>query len=116
MQVEEKNAIISSHSTLVAAFQSMEFSVGVLWGFWIAVIASSSSGVEAKSNNPVLLVSFDGLAAHHLEKFLSEHPTSNFQKFITGGVKAEYMIPAFPSSTFPNHWTLVSLFVVFGFV
>ena len=74
-------------------------------GFWLASVVLKS--VDAKSNNPLLLVSFDGLASVHFDKFLSENPTSNFQKFITSGVKAEYMLPAFPSSTFPNHWTLV---------
>ena len=57
---------------------------------------------------PVLLVSFDGLRDDKLDLFLEQNPSSNFQKFIDEGVNADFMIPSFPSATFPNHWTIVT--------
>ena len=68
---------------------------------------------ETIKTNPVLLVSFDGLRASHFDEFLKANPTSNFQKFINNGVKAEFMKPSFPSLTFPNHWTLVTNKLIF---
>ena len=77
----------------------------------VALVVLSIVGKNAhgtKAINPVLLISFDGLSSVVFEKFLKENPTSNFGSFISQGVKADYMQPSFPSSTFPNHWTLVT--------
>ena len=55
------------------------------------------------------MVSLDGFRADKLDEFLQENPNSNFQKRIVDvGVKADYMMPSFPSLTFPNHFTLVT--------
>lgn len=61
-----------------------------------------------KTRNPVLLISLDGFRADKFDSFLIENPDSNFAKFIKDGLKAKYMKPAFPSLTFPNHWTIVT--------
>ena len=58
--------------------------------------------VHGSKINPVLLVSFDGLRASSLDEFVIENPSSNFKKLIDNGVKAEYMLPSFPSITFPS--------------
>jgi predicted AlkP superfamily pyrophosphatase or phosphodiesterase len=58
---------------------------------------------------PTLMISLDGFRADKLNQFLQENPNSNFQKRVVEvGVKADYMIPSFPSLTFPNHFTLVT--------
>jgi predicted AlkP superfamily pyrophosphatase or phosphodiesterase len=58
---------------------------------------------------PTLLISLDGLSAVKLDEYLKENQNSNFQKlFVNEGVKAKSMKPAFPSLTFPNHYTLVT--------
>jgi predicted AlkP superfamily pyrophosphatase or phosphodiesterase len=58
--------------------------------------------------NQILLISFDGLSSVYFEEFLKENPKSNFQSFINEGLRAEFLKPSFPTSTFPNHYTLVT--------
>ncbi|GAB2629164.1 ectonucleotide pyrophosphatase/phosphodiesterase [Emticicia sediminis] len=50
------------------------------------------------------MVSFDGFRHDYVEKY----NTSNIKEFIKQGAAAEMMRPAFPSKTFPNHYTLVT--------
>jgi predicted AlkP superfamily pyrophosphatase or phosphodiesterase len=52
----------------------------------------------------VILISIDGFRWDYLEK--AELP--NFQRLIKTGVRARAMIPAFPTKTFPNHYTIVT--------
>ncbi len=52
----------------------------------------------------VVLVSIDGFRADYVEKY----DASNIAAIGNEGVKADYMIPSFPSLTFPNHYTLVT--------
>lgn len=51
-----------------------------------------------------ILISLDGFRADFLDRGLT--PTLN--SFIAQGVSPKYMIPSFPSVTFPNHYTLVT--------
>ncbi|MEP0714243.1 ectonucleotide pyrophosphatase/phosphodiesterase [Algoriphagus sp.] len=52
----------------------------------------------------VILISLDGFRYDYVERFQPE----NLSKFIADGVKAESMMPSFPSKTFPNHYTLAT--------
>ena len=47
------------------------------------------------------MISFDGLRSSKLEEFLDNNPDCAFNQIIKDGVKAEYMIPSFPTLTFP---------------
>lgn len=52
----------------------------------------------------VILVSFDGWRAdYHTRASLP-----NLERLMARGVRAEALIPSFPSKTFPNHYTLVT--------
>lgn len=52
----------------------------------------------------VLLISLDGFRADYLDR-----PAAiRLRELAARGVRAESMIPAFPSKTFPNHYTLVT--------
>ena len=51
-----------------------------------------------------ILISLDGFRADFLQRGLT--PTLN--SFIEEGVSPRYMLPSFPSVTFPNHFTLVT--------
>ncbi|MCJ1433010.1 hypothetical protein MMC27_002369 [Xylographa pallens] len=51
-----------------------------------------------------ILISLDGFRADFLNRGLT--PTLN--SFIAEGVSPRYMLPSFPSVTFPNHYTLVT--------
>ena len=52
----------------------------------------------------VLLISFDGFRADYVDR-----PNAiNLRRLAARGVRAERLIPVFPSKTFPNHYTLVT--------
>ena len=51
-----------------------------------------------------LVVSLDGFHPH----YISEELTPNLHRLLTSQYGVPYMIPSFPSSTFPNHWTMVT--------
>jgi predicted AlkP superfamily pyrophosphatase or phosphodiesterase len=53
---------------------------------------------------PLLLVSIDGFRPDYLDRGLTPH----LAQLAKDGVRAESMQPAFPSLTFPNHYTLVT--------
>ena len=57
---------------------------------------------------PILMISFDGMRSSKFEEFLQQNPHSAFNEIINGGIKAEYMIPSFPTLTFPNHYTIAT--------
>jgi predicted AlkP superfamily pyrophosphatase or phosphodiesterase len=58
-----------------------------------------------QDNSPaVLLVSFDGFRYDYID----QHDLKNFKKFRAAGAAAQGLVPCFPSSTFPNHYTLVT--------
>lgn len=59
---------------------------------------------QPTSPTPLLLVSIDGFRADYLDRNLS--PT--LAALAAEGVRARAMQPAFPSLTFPNHYTLVT--------
>ncbi len=51
-----------------------------------------------------ILISLDGFRAD----FLTRGVTPTLNQFIAEGVSPKYMMPSFPSVTFPNHYTLVT--------
>ncbi|KAF2270588.1 Phosphodiest-domain-containing protein [Lojkania enalia] len=51
-----------------------------------------------------ILISLDGFRADFLYRGLT--PTLN--KFIENGISPKYMLPSFPSVTFPNHYTMAT--------
>ncbi|KAJ1776608.1 hypothetical protein LPJ54_002958 [Coemansia sp. RSA 1824] len=52
----------------------------------------------------LVLVSLDGFRADYLDRGL----TPNLINIGKQGLRADYMLPSFPSSTFPNHYTIVT--------
>jgi len=61
---------------------------------------------QSEARAPVtILVSIDGFRADYLDRGV----TPNLSKLAAGGISAA-MRPAFPSKTFPNHWTIVTGF------
>ena len=52
----------------------------------------------------VILISLDGFRYDYLDKF--KPPTLN--KLAKDGVRAKWMIPSFPTKTFPNHYTIAT--------
>lgn len=52
----------------------------------------------------VILISLDGFRYDYVDKFKT--PTLN--RLAANGVRAKWMIPSFPTKTFPNHYTIVT--------
>lgn len=66
-----------------------------------AALRSNGSSLFAPTT---ILVSLDGFRAD----FLDREMTPTLHRFIEQGVSPKYMLPSFPSLTFPNHWTMVT--------
>ncbi len=69
--------------------------------FLFLIIGCSQPAEEV---NPVLLISFDGFRYD----YLSKTDTPNFDSLAANGVKAESLIPVFPTKTFPNHYSIAT--------
>ncbi|KAL8872226.1 MAG: hypothetical protein Q9174_002106 [Haloplaca sp. 1 TL-2023] len=67
------------------------------------ILAILSNGT-AEFAPTTILISLDGFRADFLRRGLT--PTLN--SFVAQGVSPSYMLPSFPSVTFPNHYTLVT--------
>lgn len=67
-------------------------------------IADRSNATEQQEKPYVILISIDGVRHDYLEKF----QTPFLNKKAEDAVVADYMIPSYPSVTFPNHYTIVT--------
>lgn len=67
----------------------------------VAKLLSNGTSVFAPTT---IIISLDGFRADFLQRNLT--PTLN--SFIRDGVSPKYMLPSFPSLTFPNHFTLAT--------
>jgi predicted AlkP superfamily pyrophosphatase or phosphodiesterase len=69
--------------------------------------AEGSGGTNAPSQREkptVVLVSFDGFR----HDFLDRYPTPNFDRVAAAGVRADGLVPSFPTLTFPNHYSIAT--------
>lgn len=57
-----------------------------------------------EAERPLILVSIDGFHPDYLDRGL----TPTLQRLADEGVRARWMVPSFPSKTFPNHYTIVT--------
>ena len=70
-----------------------------------AAPTSTKTNSKAAQQKPYLiLISLDGFRWDYVEKYQPPHLTS----FIKSGVKAESLVPSFPTETFPNHYTIAT--------
>ena len=77
----------------------------LVWIAWVAGCAPLPARTAATSpRQPLILVSIDGFRADYLDR----HQTPTLATLAANGVRAEAMKPAFPTLTFPNHYTLVT--------
>jgi predicted AlkP superfamily pyrophosphatase or phosphodiesterase len=67
-------------------------------------VPPAAQGGDKPSPAPVILISFDGWRWDYDQKA----PAPNLKKLIARGVRAERLIPSFPSKTFPNHYSVVT--------
>ena len=71
---------------------------------WAGAVRTSQTGGTAGTIAPVILVSFDGWRWD----YDTRAPAPNLRSLMARGVRAENLIPSFPSKTFPNHYTIVT--------
>ena len=67
--------------------------------------SSAASAPAARAAPAVVLVSIDGFRWDYLDRPDVEAPTL---RWVAGGVRAERLVPVFPTKTFPNHYSLVT--------
>lgn len=70
----------------------------------LIISLSNCSSFEKSSKKYVVVLSLDGFRWDYADKF----PTPNLDYIAKHGVKANSMIPGFPSVTFANHYTLAT--------
>ena len=79
--------------------------VGIVSVLLAAFLAACSRSAGIESLRPtVVLVSIDGFRWDYLDRGL----TPNLSRLAREGVRAEAMIPVFPTKTFPNHASIVT--------
>ncbi|KAL8768567.1 MAG: hypothetical protein Q9209_005252 [Squamulea sp. 1 TL-2023] len=82
----------------------------VFGAYKVSVSPKTTLELAALSNGTIdfapttILISLDGFRADFLQRGLT--PTLN--SFIAEGISPKWMLPSFPSVTFPNHYTLVT--------
>lgn len=69
----------------------------------LVVLSALSTPVFAKEQT-VVLISLDGFRWDYIEK----HQAKNLAKIAKAGVRAERMIPVYPTKTFPNHISIIT--------
>ncbi len=70
----------------------------------MVLLAISGCGPRPPDGDVVVLVSLDGFRWDYMDKAA----TPNLDRLATRGVRAERLIPSFPTKTFPNHYTIVT--------
>lgn len=75
---------------------------------WLAFVSACAPAPTRHAfetaRHPLILISIDGFRANYIDR----HETPTLAALAAGGVRAEAMRPAFPTLTFPNHYTLVT--------
>lgn len=78
----------------------------ILWSIfcWYVLMGCTATEKSRKHDQKLLLISFDGFRYDYLDMA----PTPNFDSLTASGVKAEGLIPVFPTKTFPNHYSIAT--------
>ena len=70
----------------------------------LAAGACSAVGQRERAAPPLILVSFDGFRWDYMDRA----PTPALDRLAAAGVRAQRLVPVFPTKTFPNHYTMVT--------
>lgn len=71
---------------------------------WAVTGQSRQVAISSGPGSPVILISFDGWRWDYDAKA----PAPNLRRLMARGVRARYLVPSFPSKTFPNHYTIAT--------
>ncbi|WP_301003528.1 nucleotide pyrophosphatase/phosphodiesterase family protein [Arsukibacterium sp.] len=75
--------------------------------FLLTTSACSLNGAEHRQQQVepvIILISLDGFS----QEYLGKYPAPHIEQLIAEGTVAEAMQPAFPTKTFPNHYSIVT--------
>ncbi len=79
--------------------------VVLLAALWVLPVHATRPAPGTDDFKPtVILISFDGWRWDYRQRVA----LPNLERLASRGVSAEYLIPSFPTKTFPNHYTLVT--------
>lgn len=70
----------------------------------VVLAACASTAPREAARGPLILISIDGFRADYLDR----HDTPTLAALAADGVRARALRPAFPTLTFPNHYTIVT--------
>ncbi len=70
----------------------------------ILVLAALPIAAQNQFDTTVILISIDGMRADYLDKYRPPE----LSRMAADGVRARWMQPAFPTKTFPNHYTVAT--------
>ena len=68
------------------------------------IIVGRKNSADQRNKPYVILISADGYRADFTELY----DAKNLKALSKNGVRAKYMIPSYPSVTFPNHYSIVT--------
>jgi len=95
----------SNHRIRLLFGHILKIGTPVLVLVWLSACATiAPSGAPSPEQPVVLLVSIDGFRADYLDPAVTPHLIALANR----GVRAEALIPSFPTKTFPNHYTMVT--------
>lgn len=72
----------------------------------LAVVLALGLAAAFGADSPLILISLDGFRWDYVENYAAEAPT--LRRLKREGFTARGLVPAFPSNTFPNHYTIVT--------
>lgn len=97
MRVEKKGGLTGTANGISDAAVRRIAVLTLLVGIW-------AFGARAQTQPILILVSLDGFRWDYLDRANVPH----LKALAARGVRAEALIPSFPTLTFPNHWTIVT--------
>jgi predicted AlkP superfamily pyrophosphatase or phosphodiesterase len=89
---------------LLSSLVAVGWTLGCASSPWPPGRSRDGSGGRPAPAPTVILISFDGFRWDYLQ----HTETPNLDRLIARGVHAEGLIPVFPSSTFPSHYSMVT--------
>lgn len=102
------NIIRQSRSPVIWKAHFMKLVRNLIFALFSVVVLTTGSSLAQqpiKDLKPtVILISLDGFRYDYLDKY--SPPTLN--RLAKQGVRAKWMIPSFPTKTFPNHYTVAT--------
>jgi len=82
----------------------MRFQLYLFFTICFCITVTGCTPDSPQTPNKLLLISIDGFRADYTELY----NTPSLDELAEKGVKADYMIPVFPTKTFPNHYSIAT--------